>query len=114
LFFNILVAGQNLYTVLGNQVEIMGADGMTKQKTKGPLLLPMVPFDGSYITYQQLWAKLPENWPDWEQKVAGLGQDFWLASSIQEDVETFCIPFDYNPEWTTFTFGEGVTCYCLS
>jgi hypothetical protein len=97
LFFDIVVPGQNLYLVVGNHVEIL--EGNKRHKTKGSLL-PMVPFDGSYIPYQDLWKKIPANWPSWDTRVAGLGARFLkgLFDSKRGDYPN--VPFHLNDKIT--------------
>ena len=68
MFSDILVPGQNLYTILPRHVQIMSADGETIKKIKGTLL-GMVPFQGAYISVADLQKKLLDNFHDWEQTV---------------------------------------------
>jgi hypothetical protein len=74
-FFDILFLHQNLYSVHANIIRIMSADGKETHKRKGPLL-NMVPYQGSYITMEELRTHIPTSWSGWERSVAGLGREF--------------------------------------
>jgi hypothetical protein len=75
LFHDILLPKQNLYTVQGNHLRIMSADGRSTHKQKGPLL-NMVPFGGKYITMEAVRAHVPQDWPSWDPTIEGLGPTF--------------------------------------
>ena len=75
LFYDILLPGQNLYSVLPNHVQVVSADGKSIRKTRGALL-EMIPFGGSYISVLDLQKRLPNNWPGWELTVSSLGGTF--------------------------------------
>jgi hypothetical protein len=74
-FFDILIPKQNLYSVHANIIRIMSADGKSTHKRKGPLL-NMVPFQGAYVTSEELRSRIPDTWTGWERTVAGLGRVF--------------------------------------
>jgi hypothetical protein len=75
LFHDILVPGQNLYSVNMQTIQVMAANGETVHTTKQPLL-SLVPFHRAYISLKDLHGQLPTNWQGWEPIISGLGNKF--------------------------------------
>jgi hypothetical protein len=75
MFYDILVPKQNVYSVQGNTIRIMVADGQSNLTMKAPLIA-MVPFCGSYVSLKELKTHIPKDWQGWEPTVSSLGRHF--------------------------------------
>jgi hypothetical protein len=107
-FHDILLPEQNLYSVYENLILVMSADGKKTVKTK-TALLPMVPFDGSYISLAELHNKIPKDWADWDPQVKGLGRTFLEGLFESRRGEYPKLSFDLNKKiernhWLSDTF----------
>ena len=107
-FHDILLPKQNLYSVYENLILVMSADGKKKLKSKTSLLT-MVPFEGSYISLAELHDKIPNDWPDWDPQVKGLGRTFLEGLFESRRGEYPKLPFDLKERtkrnhWLSDTF----------
>jgi hypothetical protein len=107
-FHDIWLPEQNLYSVYENLIVVMSANGKKTLKSKASLL-PMVPFEGSYISLAELHEKIPDDWADWDPQLKGLGRTFLDGLFEAQRGEYPELSFDLNKKnqrnhWLSDTF----------